>query len=125
MKDKNQIDQSRIQKFKVFDNEKKEFVNPGSKFLLACNGCLIKYGVSGLELAPENFITIHSTGLKDMNGKEYEDGTIAKTYKGIGVVSYENGAWKISSEYNDVFHNCYDEFEIIGSKYTNPELLEK
>jgi len=72
------------------------------------------------------------TGLKDKNGVEIYESDLVKTEKGIFQLTidcfgpelsgYDNGDYY----YGDVseYHN-WNEFEVIGNIYENPDLLEE
>ena len=71
------------------------------------------------------------TGLKDRNGKEVFEGDIIK-YEGcegywdyFGVIEWceENAAFHININNGDAYSMIFDEIEIIGNIYENPELL--
>lgn len=82
------------------------------------------------------------TGLLDKNGKEiYEgdivcflDGEIISTENGmecdefpsIGVVEWENEkqGWDITNRTDVDWIDCWDEVEVIGNIYENPDLLK-
>lgn len=122
--------------FKVFDTKKKEFVEDSeySKFFLSRSGCLLWYDGYDIFNAKPNFIPIYSTGLKDKNGKEYEDGSIFNVdgilylvFKDPNNAAFMLKPYAINRDYGVVGMSNFNLrlYEIIGSKYTNPELLEE
>jgi len=95
-------------------------------------------------LEDERYVIMQFTGLKDKNGKEIYEGDIV-SHRGefeeeekIGVIEWFGG--EDSAEFyvrqikaKDEFgfyemqgkNFCWDELEIIGNIYENPELLER
>lgn len=119
-------------KFKVFDTKKKKFVD-SSTYYLSPDGKLIQL----LSHAPFIFsldylIPIYSTGLKDKNGVEYEDGSVFELKGVLSVVfwckiraSFCIGTERFSFDHQSGLDGFGLHIEkIIGSKYTNPELME-
>jgi uncharacterized phage protein (TIGR01671 family) len=70
------------------------------------------------------------TGLKDMNGKEIYEGDILKTkdlYQRYFVVEYSTRGFELYDNKNGVVHdphNTWEDYEVIGNIYENPELLK-
>ena len=68
------------------------------------------------------------TGLKYKNGKEIYEGDIVKHHNGIKVVEYHEESVSFQMDlYDHVLDQevCnYDDVDVIGNIYENPELLE-
>jgi len=116
-------------KFKVFDKIRKEFINETAYFIDSDGEV---YNAVDDEYCP-NLEAIFSTGLKDKNGKEYEDGSvfIVGGKKRVIFWNKEYAAFMFrTKEESPNIGNFLDLLsmhnkEIIGSSLTNPELLEK
>ena len=120
-------------KFKVFDRSKKEFVDPRG-YYIDSDGYLWQQTEEG-DWYPgtTRFIPIFSTGRKDKNGKEVYEGDIINFLESGTHLVFIN---KKSNAVETKQINGESEFlnplylwnllscEIIGSKYTNPELLK-
>ena len=87
-------------KFKIFDTEKKEFKKDINSdcFYINRKGVLhyevvdCETGHSEIKEARKDLIPIYSTGLKDKNGKEYEDCSIVRIHadqKGMRARVYD------------------------------------
>ncbi|ERT50377.1 TPA: hypothetical protein J0T25_002303 [Enterococcus faecium] len=105
----------------------------------------MKYGQAGrlithAEMAPDKYVLMQSTGLKDKNGVEIFDGDVvqAEQYLTTTIPVRINGIVKYSNRYTMFYldngserHDLYMQslggsiynFEIIGNIYENPELL--
>ena len=78
----------------------------------------------------ENGILMQYTGLHDKNGKEIYEGDIVKSYYYIYTPNGEQERFNQKViNYNDVLCeyniNAFDNLEVIGNIYENPELLEE
>lgn len=127
--------------FRAWDKEKKEWCY-GYEILGGFNlkGEVILMGEFGrypLEYLLENIIVMQSTGLKDKNAKDIFEGDIIlsgstghRLVVGFNKESAAFGACKNDSFqiedmywfYNDIIIE-QDQWEIIGNKFENPELL--
>jgi uncharacterized phage protein (TIGR01671 family) len=77
------------------------------------------------------------TGLKDKNGKEIYEGDILKLdypinygFAGFGsllitvIIEFNDGCfWFTGEGYTDCNWHFYNDYEVIGNRYENPELL--
>ena len=102
----------------------------------------MKYGQAGrlithAEMAPDKYVLMQSTGMKDKNGVEIFEGDVVITSKGaIGYVAYlqqEAGFVVVlkKSDYRLGHRNTGESYdvatahEVIGNIYENSELLEE
>jgi len=80
-------------------------------------------------------ILMQYTGVKDKNGKEIYEGDIVQIKYALssnkGIVEYIHDKYSINSKKYDMFYDyngekifSWNELEIIGNIYENPELLE-
>lgn len=115
-------------KFKVFDKEKKEFVK--GHYLISREGHLVSpifdkgIGYYSLVFSTDNLIPIFSTDQKDIEGNEIYEGDECeddlKTMK--FKIGYKRGCYYWGRDPLFIWRN---NLKIIGSIYTNPELLEE
>lgn len=78
----------------------------------------------------EDVILMQYTGLKDKNGKEIYEGDIVKSYYYIDTPDGEQERYnKKVIKYNDVLCeyniDAFENIEVIGNIYENPELVEE
>lgn len=70
------------------------------------------------------------TGLKDSKGNEIYEGDILKYDVGLGPIYYEviwdekNGLWMITKNNGGNVGSWFDNYEIAGNLFENPELLK-
>ena len=120
------------------DSETIEHYDTESAFMegiieLDKNGCLVGVGnvyrASKETTIDECVIIRQYTGLKDKNGKEIYEGDIVEYEDEIndiledyrGIVEFEDGIFTFDGG-NPI--SCYDEYEVIGNIYENPEFKE-
>ena len=97
-----------------------------------------------IDVQPKDCIIMQYTGLKDKNSKEIYEGDILDSISGAwdirGLVDFGMWGWQIDGYYKEdktkwcfnfgEIMQCYEQidrfedFEIIGNIYENPELLE-
>lgn len=130
-------------KFRAWDKERKEimydvfWINFSNPMVVACS--VEKY--SRYLDCPEECELMQYTGLKDKNGKEIYDGDIVKySYKSnlcsdgdiesYFKIGFYNGSFLQSNlanidnaEQYDLWYD-WDELEVIGNIYENPELVK-
>jgi len=83
---------------------------------------------TGSVLIPPRWILMQYTGLKDKKGKEIYEGDIVKGKFMYKVEWYHLGRWYVIPLSNRGFchtPDIWNEYEVIGNIYENPELLEK
>jgi uncharacterized phage protein (TIGR01671 family) len=126
-------------KFRAWDKREKQWDN---QFSIHADGyAYITYITGGfyeeaLELTPARYELMQYTGLKDKNGKGVYEGDIICYKEFPAVISYDIEVVKWEkwitgfSPFNVYDSDCghyfpFDDFEVIGNIYENPELLGK
>jgi len=127
-------------RFKVWDNEKKEWVDAGIGQDIFCNNTgqlFFKHYEEIKELDLKRYFKVNITGLTDKNGNEIYEGDVLRGYFNIDDVENHIYLQLTEKEKKD----CYKIFlvdsihfgysypipeilEIIGNRFENPELLE-
>lgn len=135
-------------KFRAWDKNKNRMLSHSDLYAMDCSTdypflALIKgyYANSGARfLDGIDPVTMQYTGLEDKNGKEIYEGDIV-FIKQTNVVDkyvpnntratikFSKGAFVLDCDIEfpvnlDLYYNTYEEFEVIGNIYENPELLE-
>jgi len=131
-------------KFRAWDKIAKKFLWPWPEgfHVLGETTCFDLIGTQLKERNPEATILellndieiMQYTGQNDKNDAEEWEGDICKfghrkSNQEIGVIVFEQnfcafGCWSKRSEH-PLFYFCREDFEVIGNKFENPELLEK
>jgi uncharacterized phage protein (TIGR01671 family) len=113
----------------VFNGEIFDIVECGNDLSFECEPT---YYTKGAEVIKESPIVVQQhTGLKDANGVEIYEGDILKHDIGLGPIYYKvfwsdtDGSWMIDKNH---VGNCgcwFDNYEIAGNIFENPELLKR
>jgi hypothetical protein len=116
---------NRILKFRMWNPETKVMVDLYKITPLAVHPDLLKGNLDGLFIPfKENYPLMQFTGLKDKNGKEIWEGDIIRYAADYDYyVSYvewgeDEAMWIL--QYNPLWE--FDDVEVIGNIYENPEL---
>ncbi|MEB4770810.1 YopX family protein [Enterococcus sp. E5-103] len=126
-----------IPKFRVWDKNTNDMVNVKIIDLEKDGsiGCIVDY--NGIDLDMTECVIMQSTGVKDKNGVEiFEDDIVKVTVNNYGTGERFEQIDKVVYEdcrfcFNDGFYysetikySGYENKEVIGNVYENPELLE-
>lgn len=127
-------------KFKVWNLEDKNWHPYLNDLAIRANGDLVTaVADKNLDTVSDEFIPVFYSGLLDKNGKEIYEGDIGRrhmiyTFEGKPayhyddwIVEFHSGSFltvKIGEKLNP-YSQRFDEIEIIGNIYENPDLLNK
>lgn len=123
-------------KFRVWDNMGKIMIGIEQWLAIELSGAIDVLTADGTyyRANKNGYILMQYTGLKDRNEKEiYEDDIVKDGYdEPLGRVIFEEGCFVIEildgrgyTHYPETRIMHFEECEIIGNIYENPELLEK
>lgn len=128
------------QLFKAYDNDKKEWIDD---FYIDIYGNVFDFGIDDrldivLVSDPINATLVRATGLKDKHGRMIFEGDIVKGSRWLDnrdpekqkisfIVYKQSGFWvdeeSFGYEGEDLW--SWQNIEVIGNKWDNPELLEE
>jgi uncharacterized phage protein (TIGR01671 family) len=129
-------------KYKIWDKQEKCWYNPTYEayrgklddLTLTSTGELQRRTISGTDhesMFPDRYEVVEYIGLKDIDGKEIYENDIFTVNKSMGEIIYEEDRFRIRwirnpDEYNEILRNIvhYVGIAVIGSRFSNPELLE-
>ena len=117
-------------KFRIYNPRDNKIHYDITGFEFDCNGNMTGIFIDGVFFSKEEIELMQYTGLKDKNGKEIYEGDIIKSYYYIDTPNGEQERYhqkeikfdEISCEYNI---NAFENLEVIGNIYENPELLKE
>lgn len=114
-------------KFRFWDTKTENIITMNERLMYT--GRNFNLDLGNMIYTSKRFVTMQSTGLKDKNGKLIYEGDIVKTRDGVlnkvfweneyaQFLSQEIGGFEVCSDFMD-----YEDIEVIGNIYENPELL--
>jgi len=87
------------------------------------------YGSEFPDKDDPEIILMQFTGLKDKNGKDVWEGDLIKYYNDILIVEYDESTASFQMGFSSFVLDqevcSYDDIEVIGNIYENPELIKR
>lgn len=90
------------------------------------------YYFRGSKIVSEpRYVLVQFTGMKDKDGKDIYEGDILKYDLGFGPIYWsvymdtKKGMWRITKENGGNTGGWFNQYEVIGNIYENPELLKQ
>jgi len=118
-------------KFRAWDKEKKEMFEHGLFYLSTqkdfVEGFLCQINDGEWVDYKGKLTLMQYTGLKDKNGKEIYEGDIVNNYEYNYEVIFFNGSFGLEISKDELKSPLcfYNNIEVIGNIYENPELLKE